>query len=82
MTLWVGIVNILFKPSAASRPANTRLKPRCVVPYVGVHELFTVWDYDTQSPPGVAVREEVHAERASGILSQYVPNMLGKYKAT
>ncbi len=54
MTLWVGIVNILFRPSAApGGPTNTCLKPRYVVLYVSVHELFTVRDYDTQSTLGL-----------------------------
>jgi hypothetical protein len=68
--------------SPADRASKSGLKPCHVVPYVGVDELFAVWDYDTQSPPGLQYPEKFAQNGQPKFCVNMLENMLGKYKTT
>ena len=67
---------------SAGRPTEAFPKPCCVMPYVGVHELIAVWDYDTQGPPGLQYAKKFAQNGQPEFCINMLENMLGKYKPT
>jgi hypothetical protein len=66
---------------SAGRTTEGCLKPGNVMPYVGVHELFAVRDYDTQSSPGLQYAKKFTQNGQPEVHVDMFENMLGKYQS-
>ena len=67
---------------SAGRTAEDCLKPRYVMPYVGVRELFAVRDYDTQGSPGLQYAKKFAQNGQPEVRVDMLEDMLGKYEPT
>jgi hypothetical protein len=67
---------------SADRPTESCLKPCRVIPFVGIHELFTVRHYDTQGACGLQYTKKFTQNGQPEIRVNMFENMLGKYELT
>jgi hypothetical protein len=67
---------------SADWPTETCLKPRYVMLYVGIHELFAIRDYDTQGSSWSQYAKKLAQDGQPEFCINMFENMLGKYQPT